>query len=1311
MAIGEYIGKTLLKIFRSSSERYVKKRQEFVAAVNGLEQTFSQLSDEELHNKTEELRRRIEEMEDKIIGENLREKIRQIQLQPEEARKPAKKELIEQLEQCCEAVLAEAFAVVREASDRHLGVRNVFDRQFDFDPSNLSPPMREVYQQVSERLAQSENVHQIKLPPEFYAEVRAKYDAADRPPFRFRHFDVQLIGGAVLYEGSIAEMATGEGKTLVATLAAYMVALSGRKVHIITVNDYLAKRDRDWMGPVYEALGLTVGAIQSDMDTMGDERKEQYACDITHGTNNEFGFDYLRDNMKVRYEDQVQGPLHYVIIDEVDSILIDEARTPLIISGPAFDDSARYKQADKIAKELIGLQKSYAGLEKQIDQTKRLIANAQGEISEAKKAKDSQRADKAEKQLEQSVGKLGQLEEQLARTKQYYEVEYDRHSVHLTHEGIGAAQDIAGIGSFYVGSNMEWPHLLEQALRAYIVFEREKDYVVQDGQVIIVDEFTGRLMHGRQWSDGLHQAIEAKENVTVKEETQTLATITIQNFFKLYQQLAGMTGTAMTEADEFTKIYQLNVVAIPTNKPVVREDFDDLIYKTMQEKFDAIVDNVHEISKSGRPVLMGTISIEKSEALSEALTHRYGLEHEVLNAKQHAREAAIVAKAGHQHQRRDGTYWGNVTIATNMAGRGTDIKLIPEVLWDVECRPQPQKKGEYTYTLTQRSSRRRVEINSDDPSAYVWGLQPDIKVAGGLHVLGTERHEARRIDNQLRGRSGRQGDPGSSQFFLSFDDDLMRIFAGEWTVKALGWIGWQEGEPIYHSRISKGVEKAQKKVEQRNFEARKSLLEYDEVMDFQRQIFYTRRQSILEGRGMEGLIWEMIDEVINETCDKMINENYPYECVAEWARTVMGVDIELDRIRGLEANELEELLRSHARNNAEQEITITLGEYMAEDIDPKEWDLKGLSKWAMSNFGVNVSQNQLRRMTFDEVQEQLIEAAGARIDKYDCSGLTGFLGEDFARRNLCEWLNQKMDLHLGAADVAGKSTGEIKEYLLQRARDAYRRREIEYPVDYILNYSLRREQAGSSYAAKEVADWAKRKYQANLSVEEVQHLSFDKVHRRLLEMSEAYNDGELQRQVEAAVSQCRWDETSKEQLRNWAKERFELDIRLEGLNPESAQEILFEGGRQFLRSELTELERYVLLQIYDATWKDHLYAMDHLKGSIGLRGFAERDPKLEYKREGYRMFQEMLSTIRDKVTDIIFKVRLDQQAQARSVWNISSVRHAEYDRFAEQQEAAQAPQGEAVVKTIKLDKPKVGRNDPCPCGSGKKYKKCCGRGT
>jgi preprotein translocase subunit SecA len=1093
--------------------------------------------------------------------------------------------------------------------------------------------------------------------PEAFAVVRE----VARRNLNMRHFDVQLIGGNVLYEGKIAEMATGEGKTLVATLAAYLVHLTGRRIHIVTVNDYLAKRDSEWMGPVYRALGLTVGAIQADMDTAGDERKSQYACDINYGTNNEFGFDYLRDNMKTSLEQMVQGTLQYAIIDEVDSILIDEARTPLIISGPAFDDVTKYKKADQVSRKLLTLQSGYDRIKRQLDASERAIASAQGELSDAKKDKDSERVEKARKIIEKSQEELEDAQARLAGTTQYYEVEYDKQAVHLTHEGVGAAQEIAGVGSFYTGANNDWDKLIRQSLRAHITFVREKDYVVMDGKVVIVDEFTGRLMQGRQWSDGLHQAVEAKEAVTVKEETQTLATITLQNFFKLYEQIAGMTGTAETEAEEFMNIYKLDVVIIPTNEPCIRDDQDDAIYQSIREKYDAIVEQINEVSASGRPVLVGTVSVEKNEALSAALQKRFGIEHEVLNAKHHEREALIVAKAGQQHKARDGRMRGNITIATNMAGRGTDIVL-----------------GE-----------------------GVAGL-------GGLHVLGTERHEARRIDNQLRGRTGRQGNAGSSQFFLSFDDDLMRIFAPEWTVKALSWIGWEEGQPIYHKRISKGIEKAQKKVEERNFEVRKSLLEYDEVMDYQRKIFYSRRRGILTGKGLKKVIQEMINSTIAMNCKTILGKDYPYRCICEWARTNFGIDLKLSDISGAKAEEIEQLIKQQAKDNASNNISLSMGEYFEDYSEPRTWDISGLCKWAMSSFQVSLSPGKVKHQAPEEIEEQLISAAADQIDKKECTQLAEFLKDNFALNTFIEWARSKFDIKLETAELADLSESQIREQLEEKTAAKYKQREIEYPVEFAMNM-VYGPQGPNVYAFEGLADWANKKYNAGLSVERIQNTKPRHLQKQLLELSESFNNGQLENELGEKINSL-----NTADLVNWANERFQFSFTeddLAGDGPE-VKDKLSEVAKEFLRSELSDLEKYVLVQVYDSTWKDHLYAMDHLKDSIWMRSWAEKDPKTEYKREGSRMFEEMLDSIEDRVTDIVFKVHLEAGARARSVWNVSATSHDEVGQFAmaeRQRAAAQAPQGEQKVRQIKLEQPKVGRNAPCPCGSGKKYKKCCGK--
>ncbi|MCF7975821.1 MAG: preprotein translocase subunit SecA [Phycisphaerae bacterium] len=1097
-----------------------------------------------------------------------------------------------------------------------------------------------------------------QLLPEVFAVVRE----AARRNIEMRHFDVQLIGGQVLFEGNIAEMATGEGKTLVATLAAYLLHLTGKKVHVVTVNDYLAKRDAEWMAPVYTALGLTVGAIQADMDTSGEERRAQYSYDITYGTNNEFGFDYLRDNMKTSIEQMAQGPLHYALIDEVDSILVDEARTPLIISGPAHDDVTRYKRSDQVARKLISLQSEYDSAKKQIDTSERALANAQGELSDAKKAKDQARMAQAQKAIDKHQTLIDTAQAKLEQATQYYEVEVDRKSAHMTHEGVGAAQEIAGIGSFFTGSNMEWPHLIEQSLRAHVVYEKEKEYVVLDGKVVIVDEFTGRLMQGRQWSDGLHQAVEAKEGVTIKEESQTLATITLQNFFKLYEKIGGMTGTAETEAEEFMRIYGLDVVVIPTNRPNVRDDREDLIYQTIKDKFKAIAEEIHEVSSAGRPVLVGTISIEKSEALSAALTQRFGLEHEVLNAKQHAREAAIVTKAGHQYTGRDGKKRGNVTIATNMAGRGTDIKLGPGVA--------------------------------------------DI---GGLHILGTERHEARRIDNQLRGRAGRQGDNGSSQFFLCFDDDLMRIFAPEQTVKLLSLIGWQEGEPIYHKRISKGIEKAQKKVEERNYEIRKSLLEYDEVMDYQRKTFYARRRQILEGRELKGLIQDMIQATIEENCTTILDKQYARNCLVDWARTEFDVDLKISDMSNVTLEDIETQIKDKAKDNVASRVSLSLGEYLEDDQDPKNWNIQDLSKWAMSAFQVSLTPGKVRDMSYDDIETLLVQAAYEQVDKKDCSQAADFLDDTFALNRLSEWARAKFDIKVAVDQFKEQALEQVQAWLLAQTQEKYQRREIEYPVEFAMSM-VYAQQEPNVYAFEALSDWIHTKYQRAISSEQLQHMTPQAVHKELMQLSEAYHHGKLEEEVTTQVRDLK-----PEDLVAWINERFKASLTVEDLrdSKEETIEQVMALALGFLRTELRDLEKYVLLQVYDSTWKDHLYTMDHLKDSIWTRSFAEKDPKTEYKREGYALFNQMLTSIEDRVTDIIFKIHLEAGMRARNVWNISNAAHDQVGQFAmaeQQRAAAQAPQGEIQVKQIKLEQPKVGRNDPCPCGSGKKYKKCCGQG-
>jgi preprotein translocase subunit SecA len=823
--------------------------------------------------------------------------------------------------------------------------------------------------------------------PEAFAVVRE----VSRRRLKMRHFDVQILGGLVLHEGKIAEMKTGEGKTLVATLPVYLNALEGKGVHVVTVNDYLAKRDTQWMGPIYNFIGLSVGAIQHDSSFIYDPsyfstdkrldflrpctRQEAYSADITYGTNNEFGFDFLRDNMKYEISDYCQRELNYAIVDEVDSILIDEARTPLIISGPSEESTDKYYKIDKI---IPGLQK------------------------------DSD-----------------------------YTIDEKAKTAILTEEGNIKIERLLGAGNLYDPSNIELVHHVLQALKAHTLFKKDVDYVVKDGEVIIVDEFTGRLMPGRRWSDGLHQAVEAKEDVKIESENQTLATITFQNYFRMYNKLAGMTGTADTEAAEFAKIYNLEVIVIPTNKPMIRPDYPDVIYKTEKGKFNSVIREIEELHKKGQPVLVGTISIEKSEILSHLLKKK-GIPHSVLNAKHHEREAEIITQTGRSSA---------VTIATNMAGRGTDIILggNPEGL----ARDFLKDKKDYTEDEWKQALSKAEDICKND--------REKVLSAGGLHILGTERHEARRIDNQLRGRSGRQGDPGSSRFYLSLEDDLMRIFGSDRISGLMGKLGMDEDMPIENRMVTKAIENAQKRVEAHNFDIRKHLLEYDDVMNKQRSEIYSFRKEGLQGENLKDRIFSMIDEIVDEI----------------------------------------------------------LFIYCPQEKHMEEWDIKGLKDSVYGLFSI-------------------------------------------------------------APDVTPMDLDSLKNTLISEFKNAYEKKESEIGSD-IMRY----------------------------------------------------------------------------------------------------------------------LEKVIMLQIIDTQWKDHLLAMDHLKEGIGLRGYGQRDPLVEYKKEAFDMFADMISRISTEVLKRLFKI----QVQKKETIKKEPVRQARlnYNRG----------EGLSTVQTVRRSK-KVGRNEPCPCGSGKKFKKCCG---
>ena len=912
-------------LFKTYSEKEVKRVMPIVAKINGLEEEISKLSDSELRGKTDEFKNRLNK------GETL------------------------------DDILPEAFAVVREASKRVLGMR---------------------------------------------------------------HFDVQLIGGIILHQGRIAEMKTGEGKTLVATLPVYLNALTGEGVHVVTVNDYLAKRDSEWMGKLYIFLGLSVGLVIAGMNPT--QKQEAYNCDITYGTNNEYGFDYLRDNMVIYKNQLVQRKLHYAIVDEIDSILIDEARTPLIISGRANKSSDLYKKADSFVRKL-----------------------------------------KAKVIVEEDVKDFEQAED---NEKYDYIVDLKAKSASLTQKGIKKAEEEFRLENFNDIENSELVHNVNQALRAHGIMKKDIDYIVKDGEVLIVDEFTGRIMYGRRYNNGLHQAIEAKEGVKIADESKTLATITFQNYFRMYDKLAGMTGTAMTEEAEFEEIYHLDVIEIPTNKPMVRVDNHDVIYKNENAKFRAVINEIKESNKKGQPVLVGTVSIEKSEKLS-SLLKREGIKHEVLNAKFHEKEAEIVAQAGK---------YGAVTIATNMAGRGTDIMLggNSEYLAKQEMRKQkyPEELIEQATAFNETDdeqileARKRFKELEDKYNEQIKDEKQKVIEAGGLKIIGTERHESRRIDNQLRGRSGRQGDPGESRFYIGLDDDLMKIFGGDKITAVYNMLGADEDMPIESKMISKSVESAQRRVEDRNFSIRKNVLNYDDVMNTQREIIYKQRREVLDGENLKDQILKMMDSVAEDLTNTYFTEE----------------------------NVNKEALM--------QDITVTFG-----------------------------------------------------IDK----------------------------LH-----------------------------------------SLKEEK---------------------LNVEDVINELKDKIH-------------EVYAQKEA----------------------------------------------DFGSENLRELERVVMLKIVDQKWMDHIDAMDELKNGIGLRAYGQKDPVVQYRIEGFDMFDEMVANIKVDV------VRFLLNARKREDGMVSRQESAQITNTSLEDTAIKSLDGVTPSKTntntpVVHTEPKIGRNDPCPCGSGKKYKNCCGR--
>jgi preprotein translocase subunit SecA len=1148
------------------------------------------------------------------------------------------------------------------------------------------------------RLAEGETVDDLLV--EAFAVCRE----AGQRFLNMRHYDVQLIGGMILHGGAIAEMVTGEGKTLVSTLPAYLNALAG-SVHVVTVNDYLARRDMEWMGPLHMGLGLTVSAIQSGMEP--DVRQKAYACDITYGTNNEFGFDYLRDNMRTAARDdqhfpkrqqQCQGDLNYAIIDEVDNILIDEARTPLIISGQAHADIRRYSEADQIASQL--------------------------------------------------------------KKEEHFIASEKDHSAHLTDVGVREAEKLAGVESFYTAGNMEWPHLIDNALKAHHLYKRDVSYVVKEGTVIIVDEFTGRLMEGRQWSDGLHQAVEAKEGVRIKEETQTLATITLQNFFKLYNKLSGMTGTAMTEASEFWKIYELDVVAVPTNRPLQRAEHADMIYRSEKEKYAAMANEIEQLhrwdtvlltderelcgeitsetdesvqfkqhgqknsteilrstikhlQKKGRPILVGTVSIEKSERLGSLLSKR-GVKHEVLNAKQHKREADIVAQAGR---------FGAVTIATNMAGRGTDIVL-----------------GGNPETMAWAQLQHQYETRLDVPSNEWEQLVKEIRLGekmesegelicelGGLHIIGTERHEARRIDLQLRGRSGRQGDPGSSRFYLSLEDDLMRIFAGEWVRTWLTRLGMKDGQAIESKMVSKRIEGAQKKVEERNFEIRKNLLEYDEVMDEQRKRVYEYRQNILDGANCKELILEMIAVQVEQQLTEFLDQDFGTESFASWAGGRLNVELDNRDFRDMDFTAAEAFAKYQAERMAEAQVLDLIEENLPADEESREWNWSALAKIANTRWQLSHRDRDLKKIGRDNLDEYLIEKARAAIGKVDLSDGAHYLEKDFGLRMALEWVQYKFGFQLEINDYRDLDPQSLKDHVLEAATKMYEQREIEFPVMAgLIHFTTRDGSGGRRYDRQQLVGWARDRFKVELDLADLRSKQRDEIRDLLIAQSRC--DYELGQQTETELSQrlesfqaaeAAETETSTaiEELSQWCQEKLGSDLDAESwgkLEVTERERTLMAALHQRFCPEIRRMERSLTLQILDAAWKDHLLAMDHLRSSVGLRGYAQVDPKVEYKREGMRIFEAMWHSIQERVTDLIFRMEQLDDEFVSSTWIETAATHDDAQSAVAAANEQMEMSGEEVgsserIEPIRNRDKRIGRNAPCPCGSGKKYKNCCMR--
>jgi preprotein translocase subunit SecA len=1225
-----------------------------------------------------------------------------------------------------------------------LGMVNALEAQMQ---ALTDDQLKEITPRLKERLAKGETLDQI------LAEAFAACREAARRNKNMRHYDVQIVGGAILHgyktgHGAIAEMVTGEGKTLVATLPAYLNALDGKGVHVVTVNDYLARRDCEWMLPIYNALGVSAAYIQSDMDPEG--RRRAYECDITYGTASEFGFDYLRDNMKIaRFDDtgyhpyyrQVQRAHHYAIIDEVDNILVDEARTPLIISGPAFSDAKRFAEADKVCRALTELERKAR---------KELVASGVVKAS----------GTEGDNLLTLAPVDASKVDPSNPPPKGvYFEIKEKERHCHLTDAGVREAEKLAGVESFYTAGNMEWPHLIDNSLKAHHLYQRDRHYMIDrdarennELSIVIIDEHTGRAMYGRQWSDGLHQAVEAKhikDGVQIKQETQTMATVTLQNFFRLYKKLAGMTGTAKTEEGEFWKIYKLDVVAIPTNMPLRRINHADLVFRSDKEKWDAVVNEIEEMNRTGRPILIGTKDVDKSEKLSTMLKRR-GIKHELLNAKPEnvGREAEIVAQAGRI---------GAVTISTNMAGRGTDIILggnAETLAWarlkqlkDTDGRPLYPTRLEvpndvWTKTVTEIQSKEKMK-------------EEGRKIAdmGGLHIIGTERHDSRRIDNQLKGRAGRQGDPGSARFYLSLQDELMRLFAGEWVANVLTRLGMKDGEAIESRMVSRRIEKAQKKVEEWHFDQRKNLLEYDEVMDHQRKSVYGKRQEILDGKNPRAEILRMIRAQVEKATAKFLDADYGPASFAEYVANRLGVDFEAREFRG----DYEEC-RKDALEKAITTAPFTIQELMEEslnpDEDPKDWKWSELCRAMNAKYGLELTEKELKKIEHEKLTEYLVAKAEAAVKLVDLTDGQRYLTRTYGGEALSDWVRQKFGVKITGEEIGEKSGKELDDFIYTRVRAAYRQKDIEFPVRVAMqNFMSDKPTAGGQrYDRDGLYRWSCQRLGTVLAIKTggpdalsgdggffagaikaIEAVGFteefirteprSKLREKLMEIAPkavpTADVEEIDAKIAEVFSGAKFAEAEDaKELVDWAKAELGLTLdaeKITGKTVDDARHKLLNAYDQKYRPEMHSVERTVVLEQLDGAWKSHLLVMDSLRSGVGLRGYAQEDPKIVYKREGMKEFDTMWEGVRDRVTEAVFRIEEmgDEEAQA-ALWAgareshaaaISALQAKQAQTDAAEQQTSTGSEGKKA-EPIRNIGAKVGRNDPCPCGSGKKYKNC-----